>query len=61
MDQNVQFIITVGTTIGVFFWLRNDINRLDTEIASLRVAVTTLSNDMTSVRESLAWIRGRMG
>lgn len=61
MDQNVQFIITVGTTIGVFLWLRNDINRLDTEISSLRDDVTTLRNKMTSVRESLAWMRGRMG
>ncbi len=68
MDQNVQFIITVGTVIGVFLWLRNDINRLDTEIGSLRTEitsvrneVTSLRNEVTSVRESLAWLRGRMG
>ncbi|MCY4070057.1 MAG: hypothetical protein OXG60_02040 [Chloroflexi bacterium] len=61
MDQNVQFVITVGTVIGVFLWLRNDINRLDGEISSLRDDVVTLRNEMTSVRESLSWLRGRMG
>ena len=61
MDQNVQFVITVGTVIGVFLWLRNDINRLDAEISSLRDDVTTLRNEMTSVREALGWMRGRMG
>ena len=61
MDQNVQFVITVGTVIGVFLWLRNDINRLDNEISSLRESVTSLQSDMTSVRESIAWMRGRMG
>lgn len=61
VDQNVQFVITVGTVIGVFLWLRNDINRLDGEISSLRDDVVTLRNEMTSVRESLSWLRGRMG
>ncbi len=61
MDQNVQFVITVGTVIGVFLWLRNDINRLDGEISSLRDDVTSLRNEVTSVRETLAWMRGRMG
>lgn len=61
MDQNVQFVITVGTVIGVFLWLRNDINRLDGEISSLREDVTSMKNELTSVRESLAWLRGRMG
>ncbi len=61
MDQNVQFVITVGTVIGVFLWLRNDINRLDGEISSLRDDVTSLRNEVTSVRETLAWMRGKMG
>ncbi len=61
MDQNVQFVIIVSTVIGVFLWLRNDINRLDNEISSLRESVTSLQGDMTSVRESIAWMRGRMG
>lgn len=61
MDQNVQFVIIVSTVIGVFLWLRNDINRLDNEISSLRESVTSLQSDMTSVRESIAWMRGRMG
>ena len=49
MDQNVQFVITVGTVIGVFLWLRNDINRLDGEISSLREDVTSMTNELTSV------------
>ncbi len=68
MDQNVQFIITVGTVIGMFLWLRNDINRLDSEIGSLRTEITSvrsemtsLRNEITSIRESFAWVRGRMG
>ena len=61
MDQNVQFVIIVSTVIGVFLWLRNDINRLDNELSSLRESVNTLQGDVTSVRESLAWLRGRMG
>ena len=61
VDQNTQFIIIVGTVIGVFLWLRNDINRLDKEISSLRKSVSSLQSDMTSVRESIAWMRGRMG
>ncbi len=61
MDQNVQFVIIVSTVLGVFLWLRNDINRLDNEISSLRESVTSLQSDMTSVRESIAWMRGRMG
>ena len=54
VDQNIQFIITVGTVVAVFLWLRNDINRLDKEISSLRKSVSSLKSDMTSVR-------GRMG
>ncbi len=89
VDQNMQFIITVGTVVGVFLWLRNDINRLDKEISSLRKDVTSLRGDVNSIsadvtflrnevttlhtdvtsisaetsstRESLAWMRGRMG
>ena len=61
MDQNVQFVIIVSTVIGVFLWLRNDINRIDTELSSLRESVNSLQGDVTSVRESLAWMRGRMG
>ena len=61
MDQNVQFVLTVGTVIGVFLWLRNDINRLDGEISSLRDDVSSMRNELTSVRETLAWMRGRMG
>ena len=72
MDPNAQFLITVGTVIAVFLWLRNDINRLDAkidrvndslkgEINSARGEVASLRGEVTSIRESLAWLRGRMG
>ena len=72
MDQNLQFFITVGTTIAVFLWLRNDINRLDakigrevdalkSDIGSLRTEVTSMRSEVASMRESLGWLRGRMG
>lgn len=61
MYQDVQFVILASAVIGGFLWLRNDINRLDGEISSLRESVTSLQSDVRSVRESLAWLRGRMG
>lgn len=54
MDQNTQFVITVGTVIGVFLWLKHDIHQLNTKIEKL-------NDNYTSMRESLGWIRGRMG
>lgn len=54
MDQNTQFIITVGTVIGVFLWLKHDIHQLNAKIEKL-------NDNYTSMRESLGWIRGRMG
>ena len=54
MDQNVQFIITVGTVIAVFLWLRNDINNLNAKIDKI-------NDNYAAMRESLGWIRGRMG
>ncbi len=35
MDQNTQFIITVGTVIGVFLWLKHDIHQLNTKFDKL--------------------------
>ena len=72
MEQNAQFFITVGTVIAVFLWLRNDINRLDAKIDrvndSLKGDINNLSDEFNSmrrevaaIRESLAWLRGRMG
>ena len=65
MDQNLQFFITVGTTIAVFLWLRNDIIRLDAKIDrvndSMQNNIGSLRHEVTSIRENLAWIRGRMG
>ena len=68
MDDNTQFIITVGTVIGVFLWLRNDINQLNARIDSLNTRIDNLSgridklnDDFASLRESLGWIRGRIG
>ncbi len=83
MDQNVQFIITVGTVIGVFLWLRHDINLLNVKIDrvsdDLNTKIDRVSDDLNSrvdllnerhdrtneniagLRESLGWIRGRMG
>ncbi len=94
MDQNVQFIITVGTVIGVFLWLRHDINLLNVKIDrvsddlntkidrvsdDLNAKIDRVSDDLNSrvdllnerhdrtneniagLRESLGWIRGRMG
>ena len=54
MDQNVQFIITVGTVIAVFLWLRNDINNLNHKIDKI-------NDNCAAMRESLGWMRGRMG
>ena len=54
MDQNTQFIITVGTVIGVFLWLKHDIHQLNTKIEKL-------NDNYAAMRESIGWIRGRMG
>ena len=61
MDQNVQFIITVGTVIGVFLWLRHDIVQLNTRIDNLDKKFDKLNDNYAALRESLGWIRGRMG
>lgn len=72
MDQNVQFIITVGTVIGVFLWLRHDINLLNAKIDkvsddlnaridSISARQDRLNENIAALRESLGWIRGRMG
>lgn len=72
MDPNAQFLITVGTVIAVFLWLRNDINRLDAkidrvhdtlqgDIGSLRSDVNSVRGEVASIRESVAWLRGRLG
>lgn len=65
MDQNAQFFITVGTVIAVFLWLRNDINRLDEKIDRvndvLQSDVRSIRTEVASIRESLGWMRGRMG
>ncbi len=72
MDPNAQFLITVGTVIAVFLWLRNDINRLDAkidrvndslkgELNFVRGEVASLRGEVASIRESLAWLRGRLG
>lgn len=72
MDQNLQFVITVGTVIGVFLWLRHDINLLNAKIDKVsddlnaRVDGVSTRLDRTdeniaALRESLGWIRGRMG
>ena len=83
MDQNTQFVIIVGTVIGVFLWLRHDINLLNAKIDKvsddLNLKIDRVSDDMNArmdnistrqdrlnenigaLRESLGWIRGRMG
>lgn len=72
MDQNVQFIITVGTVIGVFLWLRHDINLLNAKIDkvsddlnarmdNISTRQDRLNENIGALRESLGWIRGRMG
>lgn len=61
MDQNVQFIITVGTVIGVFLWLRHDIVQLNGRIDNLDTKFDKLNDNYAALRESLGWIRGRMG
>ncbi|MCY3864419.1 MAG: hypothetical protein OXG68_03180 [Chloroflexi bacterium] len=61
MDQNVQFIITVGTVIGVFLWLRHDIVQLNSRIDNLDTKFDKLNDNYAALRESLGWIRGRMG
>ena len=61
MDQNTQFIITVGTVIGVFLWLRHDINQLNSRIDGLGTKFDKLNDNYAAMRESIGWIRGRMG
>ena len=65
MDQNVQFIITVGTVIGVFLWLRHDINLLNAKIDrvsdNINKKIEKLNDNDAALRESLGWMRGRMG
>ncbi len=61
MDQNVQFIITVGTVIGVFLWLRQDIIQLNARTDNLDKKFDKLNDNYAALRESLGWIRGRMG
>jgi len=61
MDQNTQFIIIVGTVIGVFLWLRHDINQIHGRIDSLETKFDKLSDSVTALRESMAWMRGRAG
>ncbi len=65
MDQNTQFFIIVGTVIAVFLWLRNDIHRLDAKIDrvndSLQGDFESLRSEVTTIRENLAWMSGRMG
>ena len=61
MDQNVQFVITVGTVIGVFLWLRHDINQLNARMDNLDSKFDKLNDNYAALRESMGWIRGRMG
>ena len=61
MDQNTQFIILVGTVIGVFLWLRHDINQIHTRIDNLDDKYDKLIDNYAALRETLGWIRGRMG
>ena len=64
MDPNAQFLITVGTVIGVFLWLRNDLNRLDAKIDrvndSLKGDINNLSGEVSSVREEINSVRGEV-
>ena len=65
MDQNLQFVITVGTVIGVFLWLRHDINLLNAKIDrvydDLNAKIEKQNDNIAALRESLGWMRGRMG
>ena len=72
MDPNVQFVITVGTVIGGFLWLRHDINLLNAKIDlvsddlnaridSVEARQDRMNDNIAALRESLGWIRGRMG
>ena len=61
MDQNTQFIIIVGTVIGVFLWLKHDIHQLNIRIDSLGAKFDKLNENLAALRESLGWIPGRMG
>ncbi len=57
MDPNAQFLITVGTVIAVFLWLRNDINRLDAKIDRVN---DSLKGEINSVRDDVASLRGEL-
>lgn len=63
MDQNSQFIITVGTVIGAFLWLRHDIHslrrELKDEVRRLDEKIDGVNASVTSLRETVGWLRGR--
>lgn len=63
MDQNSQFIITVGTVIGAFLWLRHDIHSLRRELKDkvrrLDEKIDGVNASVTSLRETVGWLRGR--
>ncbi len=63
MDQNTQFLITVGTVIGAFIWLRHDIQslrrELKAEVRRLDDKFDRVNESVTSLRETVGWLRGR--
>lgn len=70
MDQNTQFLITVGTVIGAFIWLRYDIHslrrelkdevkRLDDKFDRVNERIDRVNESVTSLRETVGWLRGR--
>ena len=68
VDQNVQFVITTScwhaessALIGVFLWLRHDINQLNARMDNLDSKFDKLNDNYAALRESMGWIRGRMG
>ncbi|MCY3833061.1 MAG: hypothetical protein OXG85_08585 [Chloroflexi bacterium] len=61
LGSDAQFIITVGTVIGVYLWLRHDIVQLNSRIDYLDKKFDKLNDNYAALRESLGWIRGRMG
>lgn len=64
LDPNAQFLITVGTVIAVFLWLRNDINRLDAKIDRVDAKVDrvydTVQSDINSLRGDINSVRGEV-
>ena len=58
MDPNVQVIIIVGSVIGVFLWLRQDIRRVEDKLDNANMQNLEIRRDIRVLTEKVARIEG---